>query len=60
MEVDVVADMEVDMVVDKVTVIDMEIQFGERVRHGGWLIGPKLVQPEAYPACATSKLFELI
>ena len=22
--------------------INMEIQFGERVGHGGWLIGPKL------------------
>ena len=52
-----VVDMEVDMVVDKVTVIDMEIQFGERVRHGGWLIGPKIVRPEAYPACAASKSF---
>ena len=31
--------------------INIEIQFGERVGHGGWLIGPKLSQPEAYPAC---------
>ena len=30
--------------------INMEIQFGERVGHGGWLIGPKLFRPEAYPA----------
>ena len=33
----------------------MEIQFGERVGHGGWLIGPKYFRPEAYPACASSK-----
>ena len=42
-----VADMEVDKVAD--IDIDMEIQFGERVRHGGWLIGPKIVRPEALP-----------
>ena len=44
MEVDIVADMEVDMVADMVADIDinMEIQFGERVGHGGWLIGPLL------------------
>ena len=40
--------------------ISMEIQFGERVGHGGWLIGPKLFRPEAYPACASSKLCEFI
>ena len=52
MEVDMVADMEVDKVADnKKNDIDinMEIQFGERVGHGGWLIGPKLFQPEAEP-----------
>ena len=27
---------------------------------GGWLIGPKLVRPEAYPACASSKLYKFI
>ena len=37
-----VADMEVDMVAYVNIDIDMEIQFGERVGHGGWLIGPKL------------------
>ena len=36
--------------------ISMEIQFGERVGHGGWLIGPKLFRPEAYPVCASSRL----
>ena len=46
----------VDMEVD----INMEIQFGERVGHGGWLIGPKLFQSKAYPACASSKLCEFI
>ena len=30
--------MEVDMVAD----IDMEIQFGERVGHAVWLIGPNM------------------
>ena len=34
--------MEVDMVAYVNIDIDMEIQFGERVGHGGWLIGPKL------------------
>ena len=61
MEVDKVADMEVDMVSDikidlnidiKIDIhINMEIQFGERVGHGGWLIGTKLFRPEAHPAC---------
>ena len=51
---DMVADMVADMVTDMVTdveIIDIdvniEIQFGERVGHGGWLIGPKLFRPEA-------------
>ena len=35
-------------------------QFGERVGHGGWLIGPKLFLPEAYPTCVSSKLYEFI
>ena len=48
------------MVVDKVTVIDMEIQFGERVGHRGCLIGPKPFLPKAYPACTSSKLYKLI
>ena len=56
-EVDIKADMEVDMVSDikidiKIDIhINMEIQFGERVGHGGWLIGPKLFRPEAHRAC---------
>ena len=37
-----VADIDID--ID----IDMEIQFCERVGHGGWLIGPKLLRPEAF------------
>ena len=37
--------------------INMEIQFGERVGHGGWLIGPKLFWPEAYLACTSSVYF---
>ena len=32
-------------------------QFGERVGHGGWLIGPKLFRPKA---CVSSKLCEFI
>ena len=43
MEVDMVANMEVDKTLD----VNMEIQFVERVGHGGF-------RPEAYPACASS------
>ena len=50
-EIDKVADIEVDMVAD--IDIDMEIQFGERFGHGGWLIGPKLFRPEAFPTCVS-------
>ena len=46
----------VDMEVD----INMEIPIGERVGHGGWLIGPKLFRFEACPACASSKFCEFI
>ena len=59
MEGDMVADMEVDKVADKVAdmVVDininMEMQFGEKVGHGGWLIGPKLSRPKAYPTCVS-------
>ena len=60
LEVDKVADMEVDMETDIDIDIDIEIQFGKRVGHGGWLIRPKLFQPEACPACAFSKLCEFI
>ena len=35
--------------------INMEIQFGERVGHGGWSI--KLLRSEAYPACAALRLY---
>ena len=31
-----------------------EIIFVERVGHGGWLIGPKLFRPEAFPTCVSS------
>ena len=27
--------------------------FGERVGHGGWLIGPKISRPKAYPTCVS-------
>ena len=30
-----------------------DTQFGERVGHGGWLIGPKLSRPKAYPTCVS-------
>ena len=53
MEVDMVADIEVDMVAD--IDINMEINL-VRVDHRGWLIGPELFRPEAYPACAYPKL----
>ena len=54
MEVDRVAAMVADMVADneKEININLEIQFG----YGGWLVGPKLVLSEAYPACASSHL----
>ena len=45
---------------DIVMNINMEIQFGERVGHGGWLIGLKLFRTEAYPPCVSSKLCEFI
>ena len=35
-------------------------QFGERVGHRGWLIGPKFFRPKAYPTCMSSKLCEFI
>ena len=38
MVADKVADIEVDMVADINININMEIQFGERVGHVGWLI----------------------
>ena len=34
--------------------------FGERVGHGGWLIGLKFFRTEAYPTCVSSKLCEFI
>ena len=55
-----VTDMEVDKVADIEVNMEKEIQFGERVGHGGWLTGPKLIQSETYPACASSKLCEFI
>ena len=48
--------MELDMFADIDFNINMEIQFGERVGHEGWLIEPKLFRPEVYPAWASSKL----
>ena len=46
MEVDKVA----DIVAKEIDVdINMEIQFGERVGHGGWLIRTKLFRPKALP-----------
>ena len=61
MELDMVADMEVNKLAEIVTnmvadnffffKIDIDINiynpFGEGVGHGGWLIGPKLFWPEA-------------
>ena len=71
---DMVDDMEVDMVSDMVAnkkerknvsdmaldmVADMKVNnVTERVGHMGWLIGPNFFRPEAYPACASSKLRE--
>ena len=42
------------------TAMSTKFQLGERVGQGGWLIGPKLFRPEAYPAGASSKLCEFI
>ena len=64
MEVDKVADIEVDIVtsmeVDMVADINMEIQFGEKIGNGSWLIGSKLFRPEAYQTYVSSKLCEFI
>ena len=60
MEVHKVADMVADMFADIVAKKGVPnlarrrkkgTQFGERVGHGGWLIGLKLFEPEAYPSC---------
>ena len=72
MELDMVADMEVDKVagltstlrptigididIDIHININMEIQFGERVGHVGWFIGPKLFRLEAFPYSSTLSL----
>ena len=60
MEVDKVDDIGVNMVADIDVDINMEFQIGEIVGHGGWLIGSKLFRPKAFPACASSKLYEFI
>ena len=51
-----VADMELDMVADK----DVDKVADMVAGHGCWSIGPKLFRPEAYPACASSRLWEFI
>ena len=48
MELDMVADKDVDKVADMVA------------GHGCWSIGPKLFRPEAYPTCLSSKLCKFI
>ena len=63
MEVDKVADMFADIVAKKGTYFGKKkkgTQFGERVGHRGWLIGPKFFRPKAYPTCMSSKLCEFI
>ena len=35
-------------------------RFGERVGHGGWLIGPKLFRPKAYLTWVSSRLCKFI
>ena len=43
------ADKEADMVDDNKKIdINMEIQFGDRVSHGGWLIGPQFFRPKLF------------
>ena len=39
--------------------INMEIQFGERVGHGSWLIGPKLFWPGLHILLSFASLFIL-
>ena len=61
MELDMKVYKVANKVADNINInINMEIQLGERVGHGGWLIGPKLFRPEAYPTCASFKLCEFI
>ena len=38
----------------------MEIQFGEGVGRGSWLIGPKLFRPKDCPTCVSSRLCDFI
>ena len=45
-DIDIDIDIEIDIDIDIDIDINMEIQFGERVGHGGWLIGPKLFDPK--------------
>ena len=46
-ELDMVADIMSDEKQTRIDIdINMEIQFGERVGYGGWLIGPKLFDPK--------------
>ena len=42
MEVEMVTDINININIDLNIAINMEIQFGERVGHRDWLIGPKL------------------
>ena len=73
MEVDKVAGMFADIVAKKGTYFGKKkkgtqfgkkkkrgTQFGEKVGHRGWLIGPKLFRPEPYPTCVSSKLCKSI
>ena len=73
-EVDKVADKKADMAADQKKMVEMELDMVADmvadkkkwhpiwwiVGYGGWLIGPKLLWPEAYPTCVSSKLCKFI
>ena len=56
MEADMVTDMEMDTILTKFTISSKFHNFDQIC----WLIGPKHFRPEAFPACASSKLCEFI
>ena len=70
LDVDMVADKEVDrwptstwwLTIKKTLTLTLtwKSNLVSEFVHGGWLIGPKLCQPEAYTACASSKLCKFI
>ena len=70
LDVDMVADKEVDrwptstwwLTIKKTLTLTLtwKSNLVSEFVHGGWLIGPKLCRPEAFTACASSKLCKFI